>query len=113
MNEIMSRLEAWLAKNAPPLLQLLNPPASADDIKAFEARNSIKLPPAIRELYAIHDGESEDSGGIFGCLQWMPLSQVAEEIESQEFKGMFPFLLSGGGDMVYVKAPEEGAKQDL
>ena len=72
MEEAFARLEAWLALNAPRLRELLNPPATAADIAAFEAGTSLVLSPELRRLYAIHDGEA-DGSCIFGCQQWLPL----------------------------------------
>jgi hypothetical protein len=52
----LAKLEAWLAENAPPLRNLLNPPATVADIAAFEARTSLVVPPELRRLYSVHDG---------------------------------------------------------
>ena len=104
MEAAITRLEAWLAGNAPPLLRLLNPPATAEAIASFEARTSLTLPPDARRFYALHDGEADGSDGIFGCQRWLPLSVVADEIELIGSEGIVPFLRSGGGDLLYVKA---------
>jgi len=80
MKAALARLEAWLAENAPPLRALLNPPASAADIAAFEAHTALGVPPELRRLYAVHDGEADGSDGIFGCQRWLPLQVVAEEV---------------------------------
>lgn len=104
MQEAVARLEAWLAANAPPLRELLNPPATADAVAAFEARTGMVLPPDARRLYALHDGEADGSDGIFGCQRWLPLSLVAEEVELIGSEGIVPFLRSGGGDLLYVNA---------
>lgn len=106
MEAAIARLEAWLADNAPPLLGLLNPPATPAAIDAFEARTSLVLPNEARRLYAIHDGEAEGSDGIFGCQRWLPLALVAKEVELIGSNGIFPFLRSGGGDLLYVKTGE-------
>ena len=70
----------------------------------FEASASLALPPGVRRLYARHDGEADGSDGIFGCQRWLPLSVVADEIELIGSAGIVPFLRSGGGDLLYVKA---------
>jgi hypothetical protein len=104
MEAALARLEAWLAKNAPPLRSLLNLPATAADIAAFEARTSLAVPPELRRLYAVHDGEADGSDGIFGCQRWLPLRVVAEEVELIGSEGIVPFLRSGGGDLLYVRS---------
>lgn len=100
----LARLERWLAANAPPLRTLLNPPATAEDVAAFEARTSLALPPALRRLYAVHNGEADGSDGIFGCRRWLPLETVADEVALIGSEGIVPFLRSGGGDLVYVRS---------
>ena len=104
MEAALARLEAWLAQNARPLQELLNPPATDADIAAFEARTSLVVPPDLRRLYAVHDGEADGSDGIFGCQRWLPLRVVAEEVELIGSEGIVPFLRSGGGDLLYVKS---------
>jgi cell wall assembly regulator SMI1 len=104
MQEVVAALEGWLASNAPPLLELLNPPATTADIAAFEARHALALPPEPRSLYLTHDGEADGSDGIFGCWRWLPLKEVTEEIELIGSTGIVPLFRSGGGDLYYVKS---------
>jgi hypothetical protein len=111
MEAALARLEAWLARNAPPLRDLLNPLATASDIAAFEVRTSLVIPPELRRLYAVHDGEADGSDGIFGCQRWLPLRVVAEEVELIGSEGIVPFLRSGGGDLLYVRS-DSGAGTD-
>jgi hypothetical protein len=111
MEAALARLEAWLAEHAPPLRELLNPPATPAVIAAFEARTSLVVAPELRRLYAVHDGEAEGSDGIFGCKRWLPLRAAAEEVELIGSEGVVPFLRSGGGDLLYVKS-HSGAGAD-
>lgn len=104
MEAALARLEAWLAEHATPLQALLNPPATAADIVAFEARASLVVPPDLRRLYALHDGEADGSDGIFGCQRWLPLRVAAGEVELIGSEGIVPFLRSGGGDLLYVRS---------
>ncbi len=105
MEATLAKLEAWLSEHAAPLRDLLNPPATAAEIAAFEAQTSLSLPPELRRMYAVHNGEGEGSDGIFGCRRWLPLQIVAEEIELIGSEGLIPFLRSGGGDLLYVRSP--------
>lgn len=104
MREHTVRIEKWLQSNAPDFLALLNPPATHDEFSAFESRNDLVLPPEVRDLYLIHNGESDDSDGLFGCLKLLPLGKIEEEIELTGHEGRVPLFLSGGGDSYYVKS---------
>jgi hypothetical protein len=103
MEGALARLKAWLVVNASPLCELLNPPATDADIAAFEARTSLTVPAELRCLYAIHNGEADQSDGIFGCQRWLPLKVVAEEVDLIGSTNIIPFMRSGGGDLLYVK----------
>ena len=60
MSEVWARIEAVLWATAPDLLALLPAGASHEAIAAAELQLGVKLPAAVRETYAAHDG----SGGI-------------------------------------------------
>lgn len=104
MESLFAELEAWLAEHAPPLRELLNPPASEQEIAAFERRALVTLPPEARALYTIHNGEADGSDGLFGCLRWLPLSEVLIEIDLIGSEGIAPLFRSGGGDLLYVRS---------
>jgi hypothetical protein len=99
----IATIEEWLARNANPLLLLLNPPTSPAEIDSFENEYDVTMPPDARALYSIHNGEADPSDGIFGCWRWLPLRVVGEEIKLIETKGIVPLFRSGGGDLYYVK----------
>src|SRR5438046_722688 len=92
-------IEAWLRANAAPLVAMLNSPATEQSLAAFETDTGLKMPPEVRRLYMIHDGEAEGSDGIFGCMRMLPLSEIRKEIELIGEKGMIPIFRSGGGDL--------------
>jgi internalin A len=56
MQDILKRLEVQLALQFPDILENLNPPATAEQIEAFEAATQQKLPEDMRALYLWHDG---------------------------------------------------------
>lgn len=103
MEELVAELEAWLAEHAPPLFALLNPPAGEQEIAAFERRSLVSLQPEVRALYAIHNGEADGSDGLFGCLRWLPFSEMLSEIDLIGSEGIAPLFRSGGGDLLYVR----------
>ena len=112
MTDTFSEIETWLGSNAPALLTVLNPPADEAAIRAFETRRNLRLPPDIRRLYLIHDGESDKSDGIFGCWKMLSLADIEGEIELIGEHGIIPLFRSGGGDLYYVKS-YDSEKPDL
>ena len=97
-------IESWLRSNAAPLVWMLDPPATERSLAAFETDTGLRMPPEVRRLYLIHDGEAEASDGIFGCQKMLPLSEIRKEIELIGETGMIPIFRSGGGDLYYVKS---------
>lgn len=51
------RLEQFAVVYFPPLLATLNPPATAESLRAAELAAGILIPPALRALYLCHDGQ--------------------------------------------------------
>ena len=71
------RIEAWLAAHAPHLLRNLRKGAAPSALAKLEAQIQRDLPKAVREFYAIHDGQrSECPNGLFYSLRFMPLARV-------------------------------------
>ena len=104
----LQTVRSWLMSNAPPLVELLNAPASEGDLVSFEKQTGLRLPRSVRAAYAIHDGETPSSQGLFGALRWLPLTEVtAIRRRPQDFgveltPTMIPVLVSGGGDYHFV-----------
>lgn len=61
LNEITERLRGDL----PELAASLNPPATEIELRQAEEELGFSLPAELRELYLIHNGESEDGPGLF------------------------------------------------
>ena len=104
MQTPFTSIEAWLRSNAAPLVAMLNPPATEQSLAAFETDTGLKMPPEVRRLYLIHDGEADGSDGIFGCWKMLALSEIRKEVELIGETGMIPIFRSGGGDLYYVKS---------
>jgi cell wall assembly regulator SMI1 len=102
-NDSFAEIEGWLGTNAPPLVKLLNPPVDEAAITAFETQRKLRMPPEVKRLYLIHNGESKKSDGIFGCWKMLPLAEIEKEIELTGETGIIPLFRSGGGDLYYVK----------
>lgn len=111
----LSTVRTWLQANAAPLVKQLNPPASADEIDRFETQSGVTLPNSVRAAYAVHNGESQSSQGIFGTWRWLPLDEVRAsrqqllETGLDLATGAIPILVSGGGDYHYVESVGTGS----
>ena len=72
---LWERLEAWGKEHAPKMLEDLNPGAGEDDLAKLEAALGRKLPEALLQSLAIHNGESDgwpnkvfaDLGAYYSC----------------------------------------------
>ncbi len=80
MREIWNRLEAWLEKNAPEVLETLEPGASLGEIKETERYLSIDFPDDARESFRIHNGQSDyDLHGLMLGRELLSLGRMREE----------------------------------
>jgi cell wall assembly regulator SMI1 len=52
-----ARIHAWLAANAPVVLESLGPPATDEQLRVAESSMSVVLPSEVRACYRIHDGQ--------------------------------------------------------
>ena len=71
-----TRLERWFAAHLPEVVEDLRPPATEDELRAVERVIGATLPADVRELYRIHDGQSDDATGVFFGLPLLPLAGV-------------------------------------
>ncbi|MGM9319941.1 SMI1/KNR4 family protein [Deinococcus aquaticus] len=71
--ELLARLDAWVAREVPLHHATLRPGATDPALDAFEARQGVTLPPALRALYRWHDG-----GNLFG-LEFLSLERLAAD----------------------------------
>ena len=127
VSESFTRIESWLSKNAPSVLQQLNPPiSSTNELDIAEEILGAKFPPSVREAYIYHDGESSESKGLFGSWRWLPLREIIEWNDEQkqnvkkyrllEFKPSFmiPLLEStvSDDDLRYVEASGNDGQEE-
>jgi cell wall assembly regulator SMI1 len=84
LKELWGRLENWLTKHYPILLDSLNNGATDEMINEAEVRMGIKLPTDFKESLKIHNGQK---GGIFeypgliGGYQLLSLDSIIDEWE--------------------------------
>ncbi len=72
-------LDDWLSKHAPDAFPSLNPPATPEAIAQVERHIGLAFPPSLRASFLAHDGEAEDSAGLFDYWQLLPLNRVVEQ----------------------------------
>ena len=68
-----SRIEHWLAVNAPTLANDLLPGATDADFKAAEKALGKTLPDEFKALYRAHNGQRGMADGVFGEWRFLPL----------------------------------------
>jgi cell wall assembly regulator SMI1 len=87
MQNTFAKLEAELSRQFPSVLKKLNPPASLDQVEAFEAATEQKLPQDIKAAYLWHDGCSpqdldlglggdEEQYFLIGRYRWCSLDEM-------------------------------------
>lgn len=74
---VLARLDAWYAAHLTADKYMFNPPATDEQIDAFEQLIGFKMPGAYRQLYKWHDGENDDRWGHIYGLPLLPLEQAA------------------------------------
>lgn len=75
LNEITERLRGDL----PELAASFNPPATEIELRQAEEELGFSLPAELRELYLIHNGESEHGPGLFFGLPFLSLDGMLTE----------------------------------
>lgn len=108
----LARLDAWYSAHLSPARYRFNPPASEQDLDAFQALVRVSLPNAYRQLYLWHDGDEEERfGHIYGlpllslreaAFQWNAWNGVFKEFTGNRYKvrgGAWP---AGAVDSAYI-----------
>jgi len=97
----------------------LNPLATEAEIAAVEKTLGVRFPKSVRDTYLIHNGESQESDGLFGLWRLLPLDEVvtksnelAELSRQYEFHDFDPSLmipiLESSGDFYCVESSAAG-----
>lgn len=76
---VLARLDAWYAANLAADKYVFNPPASDEELDAFEQEVRISMPRSYRQLYKWHDGENDDRWGHIYGLPILSLERAAAE----------------------------------
>jgi cell wall assembly regulator SMI1 len=120
---LIGRLDRWLAANRPDYYTHLLPGATDAQLEAFEARFSLALPAAFRQLYRWRDGHDQHrSASLVHNLMFSSLEDAARSKELMDDmigadfddprwwrRGWVPFLENGAGDHLCADvAAEDG-----
>lgn len=76
---ILARLDAWYAAHLAADKYRFNPPATDQQIDAFERLVGLEMPRSYRQLYRWHDGENNDRWGHIYGLPLLPLERAAAD----------------------------------
>ena len=127
-SELIARMDRWLASNRPDYYALLQPGATDAELDAFEARLSLKLPVAFRQLYRWRNGQDPGSSNplqfnrTFSMLEEVASakeeldSMIGFDFEDPEYwrRGWVPFLHNGAGSYLCLDlAAEDGGQVEL
>lgn len=125
MEQLIVRMDRWLAANRPAYYAVLQPGVSDADLEAFEWRFGVKLPAAFRQIYRWRNGQDPASyAAIQDNRSFCPLDEVAEskamldgmigsDFEDPRYwrRGWIPFLHNGGGSYLCLDlAAEDGGE---
>ena len=95
MNELWKHFEAWLSVHWPDGLATLNPPAADEEIAALERALGGKLPRDYIDCLKVHNGQSDEAGGLFDGSEFLSASGVLRQwkvwkdlLDSGSFEGI-------------------------
>ncbi|CAH8715352.1 SMI1/KNR4 family protein [Paenibacillus melissococcoides] len=75
----MNEITELLREELPELAASLHPPATEMELRQAEEELGFPLPAELRELYRIHNGESEAGPGLFFGLPFLSLDSMLTE----------------------------------
>lgn len=122
MDELLARMDRWLAAHRPDYYRLLRPGVADAELDAFEAKFGLVLPPAFRQLYRWRDGQDPmSSKPLQGNRTFSTLAEVTATKELMDGmigfdfddpaywrRGWVPFLHNGGGSHLCLDLLAEG-----
>jgi len=106
MDEAWDRIEAWLAANAPRVLESLQPGATDAQIAEAEAALSVRLPDEFKASCRRHDGQGDERAGFVLGWELLSLARIGE------VWAFWKDLLDGGGFADSVAEGGPGVRAD-
>ncbi len=79
MQDIWTRIEVWLAGNAPAILHDLHSGATDQDILDTEAALGVAFPDDVRASFRLHNGQAADGVGFIDGWELLSLARVRDE----------------------------------
>jgi cell wall assembly regulator SMI1 len=76
---LWERMENWLKKHAPEVLEDLNPGATESEIMELEVALGIKLPESFKDSLRIHNGQSGDSQWLVAGWELLSTQRILDE----------------------------------
>jgi cell wall assembly regulator SMI1 len=122
---LIARMDRWLASNRSDYYGLLQRGATDAELDAFEARLSLRLPAAFRQLYRWRNGQDPGSSNplqfnrTFSMLEEVVSakeeldSMIGFDFEDPKYwrRGWVPFLHNGAGSYLCLDlAAEDGGQ---
>lgn len=122
---LIGRMDRWLAVNRPDYYALLQPGATEVELDAVEARFTLKLPGAFRQLYRWRNGQDPmSSASLQMNRSFCTLEEVAStkamldgmigfDFDDPRYwrRGWVPFLHNGAGSYLCLDlAAEDGGR---
>ena len=100
ITEAWNRISAWLQSHAPTTLQLLQPPATEEQLQHLATQTNLELPEDFKDFYRLMNGtDPEGNGcGLFpACDEWdeMAFSPLAVEKILQDWQLQKELLETG------------------
>ncbi len=123
VENLISRMERWLAANRPTYLARLQPGVDSQKLAAFEDQFAIVLPETFRSLYRWRNGQEVTCTESFEKnFMFSPLEEIAgtkanldgmigTDFEDPNWwrRGWLPFLHNGAGDYLCVDLAGDNA----
>jgi cell wall assembly regulator SMI1 len=101
-----NRIEAWLKTNLPEVIADLNPPASEDAINHAEEVLGIELPESFKALYRLHNGQQQQSFGVFFGQSFLSLEQMLMRYAVWKGIVIHDPVSALGADLPFTSTPE-------
>ena len=79
MQNLWMRFEAWLATNAPQLLDELNPGATNAELSELATAIGAELPVDFQHFYRIHNGQQGEAGGLLDAEELLSVPRMLAE----------------------------------
>jgi hypothetical protein len=83
LRDAIERISRWMLENDAPLLaQNLAPGASEAELARAEKQLGFPIPPGLRELWSLHNGQFEEMNGFVESLDLLSLARAVDERDS-------------------------------